>query len=66
MMVQITQEELRRLRTARELLNPDDGRHGTRYGYTCGCRCDRCKAVNSRYNKPYRIAKWRREQEAKR
>lgn len=59
MMVQITSEELRRLRTARELLNPGDGRHGTRYGYTCGCRCDRCKLAASRYNKPYQRAKYR-------
>ena len=29
--------------------NPNDHRHGTRYGYSCGCRCERCTTVNSQY-----------------
>jgi hypothetical protein len=38
----------RRELRARELAaDPDDPRHGTLYGYTgCGCRCERCRAVN--------------------
>ena len=26
-----------------EMQDPNDPRHGTRTGYTYGCRCDRCK-----------------------
>lgn len=28
---------------------PDDPRHGTQAGYGYGCRCDRCRAAQSRY-----------------
>ena len=27
--------------------------HGTMYGYTHGCRCDRCRAANAEYVAPY-------------
>ena len=34
----------------RELLSdPNDRRHGTRYGYAQGCRCEKCKAANREY-----------------
>lgn len=25
--------------------HPEHPSHGTRYGYACGCRCDRCRAA---------------------
>lgn len=53
MMMQITSEELRRLKAARAMLDPDNERHGTRYGYNLGCRCDRCKVANKRYKVGY-------------
>jgi len=27
--------------------NPDDKKHGTAYGYTCGCRCDKCSEAGT-------------------
>lgn len=48
MMVQISSEELRRLRKAKALLDPKNRSHGTRYGYACGCRCDRCREAYRR------------------
>lgn len=60
-MVQITQEELKKLLAAKEMLNPADRRHGTRNGYWLGCRCEECKQAMSRYRKKQRIAKWREE-----
>lgn len=59
MMVEITQEELRKLRAAKEMLDPNDRRHGTPSGYTIGCRCESCKQARSRYKKQRRIARWR-------
>lgn len=35
----------------------NDKRHGTFYGYTIGCRCDRCKEANNEYIKNYRRRK---------
>ncbi len=53
MMVQITSEELRRLKAAKAMLDPADERHGTRYGYKLGCRCDRCRIADKRYKVSY-------------
>ena len=33
--------------------NPDDPRHGTWYGYSTGCRCDKCMAAAKEYRKRY-------------
>lgn len=30
--------------------DPNDPRHGTRTGYTYGCRCDKCKAASHEYS----------------
>lgn len=55
MFVQITQEELGRYKAAKELLNPDDKRHGTQYAYSIGCRCERCKRAYAQKMKTYRV-----------
>lgn len=34
--------------------NENDKRHGTYYGYSMGCRCDRCKDALRNYMKDYR------------
>lgn len=37
--------------------NDNDKRHGTYYGYSIGCRCDRCKDALKDYMKEYRRRK---------
>ena len=55
-------------RLAEMQADPDDKRHGTTYGYSIGCRCDRCKAAWQEYSRDYykrRTAKKWAEQEMK-
>ena len=40
--------------------NPLDGRHGTVYGYNCGCRCNHCGMAMSEYYSARYIKKARR------
>lgn len=53
MMRQISSEELRNLRAAKEMLKPSDRRHGTPRGYNIGCRCDRCRLAYKAYKQHY-------------
>ena len=34
--------------------DPSDRRHGTNYGYTCGCHCDKCRAAHAENVRRYR------------
>lgn len=42
--------------------SPDDDRHGTNGGYVnFHCRCERCKAAHTAYQKAYRVRRQERE-----
>lgn len=51
------QIEWRKKKVGELLDNEEDERHGTYYGYTLGCRCDRCRDALSRYTNDYRRRK---------
>lgn len=55
------QYRMRRDRKALEQMqDPSDRRHGTRTGYTYGCRCDRCRqAVHDEWAA---FQEWRKQQ----
>lgn len=38
----------------RFLSDPNDKRHGTPYGYRCGCRCDACREAGIEASREYR------------
>lgn len=49
--------EWRKSQTDGLVSNADDKRHGTSYGYSLGCRCDKCKEAERMHMREYRRRK---------
>lgn len=48
---QRARNKARRVRISEEMAaNPSHERHGTIYGYQCGCRCERCAGAMRAYH----------------